>query len=87
LELVMLDVYKWSEGSSEGDLFNLNYYGLARIFKDYGCYETTITWKKGSRYPNLSGYGVVDLSQVDFEGISDPIVRSNLLDLPYSLLV
>ena len=51
-------------------------YGLARIFKSYGCYETTITWKKGSRYPNLSDFSVVDLSQVDHEGISDPIMNS-----------
>lgn len=76
VKFVMLDVYKWSNDSSEGDLFDLNYYGLARIFKSYGCYETTITWKKGSRYPNLSDFSVVDLSQVDHEGISDPIMNS-----------
>lgn len=39
----------------------------------------TITWKKGSRYPNLSSYGVVDLSQVDFEGISDSIMNSTTI--------
>ncbi|WP_074963241.1 hypothetical protein [Ruminococcus albus] len=86
VKFVMLDVYKWSGDSSEGDLYKLNYYGLARVFKSYGCYETTITWEKGSRYPNVSGCGEIDLSQVEFEGISDPKMN-NLTILLNSVVV
>ena len=60
---------KWSNDSSEGDLYNLHYYGLAHSFKDYGCYETTVTWKQGSRYPNKLTEN--ELMTTYFNGIVD----------------
>lgn len=69
IRFYLFDCYKWSNDSSEGDLYNLHYYGLAHSFKDYGCYETTVTWKQGSRYPNKLTEN--ELMTTYFNGIVD----------------
>ena len=60
IKFYLFDCYKWSDDSSEGELFDLNYYGLARVFKDYG-----------SRYPNDENINEIDLYQWSFDGIFD----------------
>ena len=69
IRFYLFDCYKWSNDSSEGDLYNLHYYVLAHSFKDYGCYETTVTWKQGSRYPNKLTEN--ELMTTYFNGIVD----------------
>ena len=71
IKFCVFDCYKWSGDSSEEDLYNLNYYGLASIFKDYGVYETSIIWKKGARYPSVENNNEINISNFEFSGITD----------------
>ena len=78
IRFYLFDCYKWSNDSSEGDLYNLHYYGLAHSFKDYGCYETTVTWKQGSRYPNKLTEN--ELMTTYFNGIVDSYLANAYIE-------
>ena len=78
IRFYLFDCYKWSNDSSEGDLYNLHYYGLAHSFKDYGCYETTVTWKQGSRYPNKLTEN--ELMTTCFNGIVDSYLANAYIE-------
>ena len=63
----VLDVYDW-ENKGEENFANLHKYGYAENFLSYGCYETTIEWQKGSRYPYVKG-DTPNYIQTTFSGI------------------
>ena len=68
IKYCIFDYYDWDE-KFEDRLADLHKYGEAQNYRIFGCYETTIEWVEGSRYPKAQQ--TPDLNQLDFEGIKD----------------
>ncbi|MDO5559914.1 MAG: dockerin type I domain-containing protein [Oscillospiraceae bacterium] len=66
----LTDVYDWSP-SGEKELYHLHTSGVCKSYYDYGVYDTTITWKKGARYPRYSDVWSTDIDVTSFDGIED----------------
>ena len=79
VKFYLFDFYDWSYDGGEEDLCNLHLYGLAKSFLDYGCYETSITWKKGSRFPIYNSYALVDIEEVTFDNLTDDSLNTAYL--------
>ena len=76
IKYYLLDVYDWQKDEGESELYNLHLYGMCKSYMEYACYENTITWKKGSRYPEYNRVWDVDITKVKFEGINDNLENS-----------
>lgn len=68
IKYYLIDYYDW-KGNTES-LDSLHDCGLAKNFRTFGEYETTVKWAANSRFPNVYA-AQIDLSQNNFKGISD----------------
>lgn len=57
-------------------LHNLHLFGMCREYADHACYENTIIWKKGARYPVYKNTWDVDLLELSFKDIEDKNIKS-----------
>lgn len=74
IKYYLIDYYDWSDKDRyEKKLNDLHIYGIAQNFRTFGCYESTIQWNEGYRFPHK----VIDpdLSVMQFDGIFDSMIK------------
>lgn len=78
IKYYLLDYYDWSN-DGEAAASDLHSSGLARSFLSYGCYETELEWKKGSRYPGDQWGNSSLCADTKLDGITDSALEGSHL--------